>query len=297
MYGSMLPLLALPLKKSKHAPVEEVEPDLPALVMTLPIELQDLITKRLVRDANKPSSLCSDLASWCVANPGACSESTFRDAMRLFGVVRAGPNGTLLPNVAPSPQAAQVWQRYTSWRRLFYAVCADLERFPARDFEAVLTSTRARWTGTILVERELFALAWIATSRNGGAAPQRNALLDLQLVRATYDLNDPPADEQVEQTIIQLLLDGAYPSSRALHMAIHRSSISDVRIVTQERTVRVLLDAGADPNGRDGDNSMLYMAVHRVNVEVIRLLLEAGAVPDPFTRAFAKQRGIAMLFA
>jgi len=55
-------------------------------------------------------------------------------------------------------------------------------------------------------------------------------------------------------------------------------------VVDDERAVRVLLGAGADPNARSGRGwAALHDAAARASVEVVRLLLEAGADPNAAT--------------
>lgn len=101
---------------------------------------------------------------------------------------------------------------------------------------------------------------------------RRQARLDDALI--TCIRSRTPAD--VKQ-IRLLLAQGANPNAKGPKDVLALSWTADYGDVAAMRT---LLDAGADPNCRDGWLPALGQAAHGGNIEAVKLLLERGADPN-----------------
>lgn len=124
--------------------------------------------------------------------------------------------------------------------------------------------------------------AWYDPFRNSETVTLRELLDDVfdDLIDEQGIEGDPYSGENALTVNSQIFAD----EDRPLHVVARRGNA---------RCVRLLLEAGADPNAKgDLGDSPLYWAVSRGNLEIARLLLEAGARIDEINESGYSDLGL-----
>lgn len=261
-------------------------PPKPVHLLDIPDDPLQMITEQLAKaNAGNALDLCNNLRNWCKTHPNACSnEALWREVFEVaFGTpVIYLPLGHAGLNVS-------------TWREAFNKVCAGMD--------AVLVPDQARWARVASwTDREIDEqlATWAEVSRpprtlrallhvRGGSLARYNRRrnLDGRLLDGLFNRET----DQVRE-VLELDADAAYVNKYG-QSRLHALLDPIVTDPIDPELLRLLLQHGAvadinlrhkfghlprrhEPNGE----TPLFMAVRRRDVELVRILLNAGADPN-----------------
>tara|TARA_B100001109_G_scaffold233687_1_gene212315 strand:- start:1040 stop:2077 length:1038 start_codon:yes stop_codon:yes gene_type:complete len=269
---------------AENEQLEDVPPK-PVHLLDIPEDALQMITEQLAKaNAGNALDLCNNLRNWCKTHPKACSnEALWREVFEVaFGTPVMDPPPAVRLNVS-------------TWREAFNEVCAGMDAVPVPDqarwarvaswTDREIDEQLATWAEVARPPRALSALLHL---RGGSLARYRQRRkLDGQLLDGLFN-----RETDLVREVLELDADAAYVNKYG-QSRLHALLDPIVTDPIDPELLRLLLQHGAvadinlrhkfghlprrhEPNGE----TPLFMAVRRRDVELVRILLNAGADPN-----------------